>query len=239
MPAKQRGVSDHSPLRLFIKVCRNFGVETAVRVTYFKLRGTLFPALALPDPSVPNTTPHEVSFLLDTAEHDAATLSSIVDLVASRGRSDWEICICERVPVEPKMAQTLARCRGTTPWIRIIAADICVDKAIAAQWTVEQATGEYVALVGSGYAPQLESFSRLLARLRRTPEFDAAALIKANAECDGTSSPVSKSNCCLLLQRKSGYLAAFKGRWVLTAPELANSLERQGAAIMYEPTAQP
>jgi hypothetical protein len=232
-------MSGRSPLGLFFKVCRDFGMRTAVRVVYFRLRGTLFPALALPDPAVPNITPHELSVLLDTTEHDAVTISSIVDLVASRGRSDWEICICEHVPVEPKMAQTLARCRGTTPWIRIITADICADEAIAAQWTVEQATGEYVALVGSGYAPQLESFSRLLARLRRTPEFDAAALIKANAECDGTSSPVSKSNCCLLLQRKSGYLAAFKGRWAFTAPQLAYSLEWQGAAIVYEPTAQP
>jgi hypothetical protein len=238
MPAEQRGVSDHSPLRLFIKVCRNFGVETAVRVAYFKLRGTLFPALALPNPSVANTTPHEVSIFLDTAEHDAATIGSIVDLLASRGKSDWEICVCERVPVEPEMAQILARCRGTKPWIRIVTADMCVDEAIVAQWAVEQATGEYVALVASGYAPQLESFSRLLARLYHTPEFGAAALIKTNAESNGASSPVSKLNCCLLLQRKSGYLAAFKGRWALTAPELANSLERQGAAIVYEPTAQ-
>src|SRR5690242_14533650 len=103
-------MSDRSPLDLFSKVCRSFGMRMASRVTYFRLRGALFPALALPDPSVPSTTPHELSVLLDTAEHDWVTIGSIVDLLAGRRKLDWEICICERVPVEPRMAQILARC---------------------------------------------------------------------------------------------------------------------------------
>jgi len=219
---------DRSPFDLFIRVCRKFGMRTAVRVAYFRLRGRLFPALALPDPSLPNIAPHELSVLLDTAEHDAVTISSIVDLAASRGKSDWEICICERVPLEPGMARAIARCRGKAPWIRIVAADLGVEEAVAAQWTVEQATGEYVGLVARGYAPKLESFSELLARLRDSQAFDAAALVSANTE-------PANSGCRLLLQRKSEYLAAFKGRWPLAAPDLASTLEGQGIAIAYAP----
>ena len=75
------------------------------------------------------------------------------------------------------MASALARLRGTQPWIRIVTADESIDDATAARWTVEQATGQFVALVGPGYAPEADAIARLLVRLHNDPGIDAAVLV--------------------------------------------------------------
>ena len=75
------------------------------------------------------------------------------------------------------MARTLARIRGTQPWIRIVTTDKSVDDATAARWTVEQATGQFVALVAPGYTPDAGAITRLLARLHNDSGIDAAVLI--------------------------------------------------------------
>ncbi|MGH6852020.1 MAG: hypothetical protein ACREDJ_02250, partial [Methylocella sp.] len=54
--------------------------------------------------------------------------------------------------------------------------DESVDDATAARWTVEQATGQFVALVAPGYTPKAGGIARLLARLRNDPGIDAAVL---------------------------------------------------------------
>ena len=84
-----------------------------------------------------------------------------------------------------------------------------------------------------GMRHEFEAFSHLLTRLLDSPEFDAAALV--GADTHSGSSPWSASNraCSLLLQRKSGYLAAFQGRWVLTAPLAARALQETGTPIAY------
>jgi hypothetical protein len=222
---------DLSPFRLFAKVLRNFGFATAVRVAYFRVRGALFPALALPDPSVLYTRQREVSILLSAGAHRPVTLNGVVDLLADRDRLDWEVCVCARFPLEPESARALSRHRGGQPWIRIIEADEAVDDATAAQWTIEQATGRYVALLGPEYAPKLDEFVRLLSLLRNQSELDAAALVSSTSSGDASST--RSADCILLLQRKSSYLAAVQGRWPLTAPGAAGHLEEAGVPAGY------
>jgi hypothetical protein len=94
--------------------------------------------LALRDRPAYDAKRREISILLVAAEHRADTLVAVVGVLAGRGGSDWEICICERSPVEPEMARALARLRGTQPWIRIVTTDESVDDATAARWTVER-----------------------------------------------------------------------------------------------------
>jgi hypothetical protein len=98
-----------SELRRFVTVSRNFGFVIAMRVAYSKVRGKLCPALALPDAPLYNTRHREVSVLLTTSGHGAATLDAVVEVLAGRGELYWEVCICERSPVEPEMARALAR----------------------------------------------------------------------------------------------------------------------------------
>jgi hypothetical protein len=226
-------LNDRSPLRRFVTVSRNFGVLVAVRVASSKVRGRLRPALALPDAPVHNARQREVSFLLSTAEQGAATLEAIVDVLAGQGGLDWEICICERSPVEPEMACALARFRGTQPWIRIVTTDESIDDATAARWTVEQATGQFVAFVASGYMPEADTVARLLAKLHNDSGVDAAVLIGTDSGPDGPPSSVPRGDCRLLLRRKSGYLAALSGRWLLTAPALAKDLDEAGVPTAY------
>lgn len=226
-------MNDRSPLSRFVKVSRDFGLVVAMRVAYSKVRGRLCPALALPDPPVYNAMHREVSVLLCTAEQRAATLDAVVDGLAGRGGLDWEVCICERSPVEPEMARALARFRGTQPWIRIVTTDESVDDATAARWTVEQATGQFVALVAPGYTPEANAIARLLARLYYDPGIDAAGLVATDSGSYGPPSSVPWADCSLLLQRKTGYLAALPGRWPLTAPALAKNLDEVGVPTAY------
>jgi hypothetical protein len=226
-------LNDRSPLRRFVKVSRDFGVVIAMRVAYSKVRGRLCPALALPDAPVYNAMHREVSILLGTAEQGAATLDAVVEGLAGRGGLDWEVCICERSPVEPEMARGLARFRGTQPWIRIVTTDESVDATTAAQWTVEQATGQFVALVAPGYTPKANAITSLLARLHNASGIDAAVLVQKDSGSGSPPSPVRWADCRLLLQRKSTYLAALRGRWPLTAPALAKYLDEAGVPTAY------
>ncbi len=226
-------MNDRLPLRRFVTVSRDFGFAVAMRVAYSKVRGRLCPALALPDAPVYNSRHREVSVLLTTAEHGAATLDAVVEVFAGRGGLDWEVCICERSKVEPEMARALARFRGTQPWIRIVTADETVDYATAARWTVEQATGQFVALVAPGYTPKAGTISRLLARLHSDAGIDAAMLAGTDSGSGSPPSLVPWADCRLLLQRKSGYLAALGGRWHLTATALAKDLDEAGVQTAY------
>jgi hypothetical protein len=222
---------DQSPVGLFLKVYRNFGLATATRASYYRLRGRFFPALALKEMSLESTAPREVTFLLSTAEHDSVTLRAIVDLLAYRNRSDWEVCICARGPVTADMALTLSRVRGTKPWIRIIATDESVDAMTSAQWTVEQATGCYVALAAHRFAPHLDAVGQLLHRLRGDSASDTAALKRIDAGAGGQESRIEQADCPLLLQRKLRYLEVFQGRWPLTATAAVGHLRQMGAAV--------
>lgn len=226
-------MNDRSPLHRFVTVSRDFGFAIAVRVTCSKVRGWLFPAFALPDPPAYDARHREVSVLLTTVAHDAATLDAVVTAVAGRGGSGWEVCICERSPVEPETARALARYRGTQPWIRIVTTDGSVDATTAARWTVEQATGQLVALVAPGYAPEARAIARLLARLHEDPGIDAAALVGRDSGSGGPPSSRPRADCPLVLQRKSGYLAALPLRWPLTAPALAEDLDAAGVPTAY------
>lgn len=226
-------MNDRSPLRRFVAVSRNFGFAVAMRVAYSKVRGSLCPALALPDAAVYNARRREVSVLLNTAAQSAATLDAVVEVLAGRGLLDFEVCICERSKLAPEVARALARIRGTQPWIRIVTADESVDDATAARWTVEQASGQFVALVAPGYSLKADAIERLLARLHNDAGIGAAALAGTD---NGSGNPPSKvpwADCRLLLQRKSGYLAAFGGRWHLTAPALAKDLYEAGMPTVY------
>jgi hypothetical protein len=207
MPANQ----DRNPLRLFIRVCRNFGIRTGLRVVYFRVRGILFPGLALPDPTVPNGIPHEVSFLLDASTQNPRVIAAVLEFVEARGAREWEVCISARAPLSPEMAERLAGLRGRNSRVRIIEAQETERASAAAQWTVEQATGRYVALAGSRMVLRPERLIPLITRLDGADGVEAAA-------CFGTG-PDAKTDCELLLQRKSHYLAAFDGRWPLLADE--------------------
>jgi len=230
-PPEEQRSHDESWLRRFVRVSRDYGIAIAARVAYSKIRGLLCPALALPSAPLYNAKRRELSLLLYSAEQSTSTLDAAVKVIAARGGLDWEICICERHPLSPQMAHMLAGLRGTQPWIRIVTADAIVDDEMAARWTVEQATGEFVALVAPGHTPEGESISRLLARLHSDPGIDAAVLLGADSDCD--HHPASWSDCRILLQRKSGYLAALPARWLLTAPTLSKELHEAGVPIAY------
>jgi hypothetical protein len=230
MPVEERSLNGPSPLRRFVAVTRDFGLAVATRVAYSKVRGKLCPALALPDAPIYNTRRRELSLLLSTAGQCAATLDAVVEVLAGRGGSDWEVCICERSPVAPDMVGTLACIRGTQPWIRIVRSDTSVDDATAARWTVEQATGQFVALVAPGHTPDAGAITRLLAQLHNDTGVDAAVLIGTEG---APNSPARWAGCRLVLQRKSGYLAAFPERWPLTATALAKYLDEAGVPTVY------
>lgn len=215
-----RRLNDLSLPRRFLKVSRNFGLAIAIKVTYSKVRGMLYPALALPDGRLYNHRPRHVSFLIDAVEHDAATVNAVVEIIAAQDRGSWEICICERPSLQPDMARLLERLRGTQPWLRIVRADATVDSTTATRWLVEQATGHIIALVTPHYVPDADAVQRLLDRIQRDSEIDAATLVGMH---NGPGDPPPAA-CLLAMQRKSGYLASRPERWPLTAPALAQQL---------------
>ena len=221
------------PLGRFAEVCRNFGLATAARVAISAVRGRVWPALALPGAPAYDARQREVSVLLSTAARDADALEAVAEIVAGPDGSDWEVCICERTAVEPKMAQVLARIRGTHPRIRIVTADQSVDPMTAARWTVEQATGRFIALTAPGYRPEVRAIASLLGRLRADPGIDAAMLVATDNGSNALPSPIAWKDCKLLLQRKPGYLAALPGRGLLTAPASAQDLDAAGVATAY------
>jgi hypothetical protein len=226
----ERNSGGRSSVGSFLRVCHDFGPLVALRVVYSKIRGILFPALALPDPPTYSNRRREVSILLSTTDHDAATLDAVVTIVSGRADYAWEICICERTLLERKNA-ALARLRGSQPWIHIVTADGSVDDAAATSWTIEQATGEYLAVFAPGYVPEGQAIASLIARLQKEPETDAAILIGVNSRSDCFSTVGLWANCRIVLQRKASYLAMQVGRWRLDAPALAKELIDTGVPI--------
>lgn len=220
-----------SSLRRFVVACRDFGPVVALRVACSNIRGRLRPALALPGAPVYDDKPRELSILLGGAEHDAVTLEAVIDLVAGHDGADWEVCICARPPLRPETAAALARHLGTRPWIRVVTADAAVDAATAARWTVEQATGQFVALLAPGYRPAADALQSLLACLRDAPEFDAAALVAAGSS-RAAPAAASPADCRLVLQRKRGYLTCLPGR-ALAAPALVEHLRARSVPTAY------
>lgn len=227
-------MSELSLPRRFLKVTRNFGLAVAVKVTYSKIRGMVYPPLALPDGRVYDAPPRQVTFLIDAAQHDATAVTAMVDAVAAHGGGDWEICICERPPLPSEMVNLLARLRGTQPWLRIVRADAVVDAATAARWAVEQATGQLVAVVAAHFVIDSAAIQSLLHRLQQEPEIEAAALVGANS---GPERPPSPDDCSFMMQRKSGYLACQPEQWPLTAPALARQLHEAKVRTAYVPAA--
>jgi hypothetical protein len=128
-----------------------------------------------------------------------------------------------------ELERALSRLRGTKPWIRVVSADGSVDDVTAAQWTVEQSTGEFVALVAPGYIVDADAIARLLDILRVEPRVEAAILVERVRD-SGDLGAQLHSDCRLLVQKKSRYLATSSGRWPLTAPAVAKTLEA-GAPI--------
>ena len=222
--------NDLSPLRRFATVASRFGLSVAIRVAYSKVRGRLFPAMALPDAPVYHDAPRELSILLAATEQDAATLEAVVQVIAERGGCNWEVCVSGRPAMGREFERALSRLRGTKPWIRVVSADGSVDEATAAQWTVEQSTGEFVALVAPGYIVDADAITRLLDRLRGEPRMAAAILVE-RVSSSGDLAAQPHSDWRLLMQKKSRYLATASGRWPLTAPALAKTLEEAGAPI--------
>lgn len=209
-------MNDLSLPRRFLKVSRNFGVAIAVKVTYSKIRGMLFPALALPDGRVYRDAPRQASFLVDAAQHDAVALKALVEIISANEGGRWEICICERLPMPSAMGPLLERLRGTQPWIRIVRTDPALDGTAAAQQVVEQATGQYIVLLAPHHVPGTEAIRSLIDRMDSDPEIDAAAVIGPD-----------EAEFHLAAHRKSAYLACHSDQWPLTAPALAKRL-REG-----------
>jgi hypothetical protein len=223
--------NDLSPLRRFVTAARRFGLNVAIRVAHSKVRGRLFPALALPDDPVYHHAPRELSILIGAAEQDAATLEAVVQVIAEQGGSDWEVCVSGRPAMGPELGRALSRLRGAKPWIRVVLADGSVDDVTAAQWTVEQATGEFVAFVAPGYIFDADAIAQLLNRLRGEPRMEAAMLVGRVSGSGALAVQPQFSDCCLLVQKKSRYLAMSAGRWPLTAAALAKTLDEAGAPI--------
>lgn len=222
--------NDLSSLRRFVTAARRFGLNVAIRVAYSKVRGRLFPAMALPDVPIYDNPSRELSILIGVTEHDAAALEAVVQVIAERGGSDWEVCVSERPAMGREFERALSRLRGARPWIRVVSADGSIDHVTAAQWTVEQSTGEFVALVAPGYIVDADAIGRLLDRLRGEPRMEAAMLV-GRVSGSGDLGAQPRSDCLLLIQKKSRYLATSSGRWPLTAPALAKTLEAAGATI--------
>lgn len=223
--------NDLSPLRRFVTAACRFGLNVAIRVAYSKVRGRLFPALALPDKPDYHHAPRELSILIRAAEQDAATLEAVVQVITERGGSDWEVCVSGRPALGPEVRRALSRLRGAKPWVRVVPADGSVDDLTAAQWTVEQATGEFVAFVGPGYIVDADAIARLLDRLRGEAGMEAALLVGQVSGSGALAAQHQFSDCRLLVQKKSRYLAMSAGRWPLTAPALAKTLDEAGAPI--------
>lgn len=220
---------ERSSWRRFISIYRNFGLGVALRVTTSKVRGALLPASAMPHAPTYDGPHRELSILIEAAGRDVATLQVIIEALARRKQSNWEICICARPPLRPDMGRVLSRFRDSYPWIRIVSTDQTVDKSTAAQWTVEQSTGEFVALLAPRYTFDADAATELLARLHGDPQIEAAMLLATDSGSVGPSKPPRWGDCRLLVQRKSRYLAAAPQEWPLTAPALAKALDEVGA----------
>jgi hypothetical protein len=223
--------SDYSALRRFLTISRQFGLSVAMKITYSKVRGRLRPNLALPKEPVYSMGQRQVSILLSTVEQSVSTFNAVVDGIARRSTADWELCICACYPLPPEMAPTLARLRGTRPWIRIVTTGESVAEGVAARWTAEQATGQFIAVVAPGYALEPEAVTRLLDVLRDDRTKDAAVLLATESGSSGVPPGVARTNCRLLLEKKSQFLTALP--CLLSAPAVARHLEEAGIPTAF------
>jgi hypothetical protein len=226
-------LNERSPLRRFIVVRRRFGLAVAARVAYSRVRGILFPSLALPDQPPYNAAHRELSVLLDAKEHSVTDLNEAVAALAGRSGWGWEICIRAYTSADREMAGALARLRGSNPWIRVVQSDETVDHATAAQRTLEQATGQFVALVAPGCRLQPEVMGGLLARLRNGPGNTAAVVAGTAQQPGGGPRQRLSAECCLLLLSKADHLAVGPVPWLLTARSVAEHLAQAGAATVH------
>lgn len=225
-------MNNRSNMRAFFSVLRSFGFVIAMRLTYSKVRGWLCPALALPRAALYVTRQRELSIVLSTLEQNAATLNAVVETIAGHGVSTWELCICERAPTAPAIAGVLERLRGTQPWLRIVTSDESVTEATAAQWTVEQTTGQFVALVAADYTPDAAAIEKLLSPLRGDSDIDASVLVGVGSGGRDPPSAIQAAACRLLVQRKTSYLAAFPRPLELSASNVASALREAGVACV-------
>jgi hypothetical protein len=226
-------MTERSPLHALVAITRNFGLIITMRVIYSKIRGLLVPALALPRASPHVATQRELSVLLSTLEQSAATLNTTIEAIVGHRSSNWELCICERTPTTPEMARVLDRWRGTQPWIRIITSNERINLATAAQWTVEQASGEFVALVAANYSANADVIEKLLTYLRNDTEIGVALIVSADNACDASSPLAMAAECRLLVQKKAAYLAAFPQQLQLGASAVASMLHEAGVASLH------
>lgn len=208
-------------LRRLFEVRRTYGVHVAWNVIRSKILGALRPSAALPSPPA-YTACRRLSFLIRVEEHEPATLEAVVKAVrCARGALD--VVVCAGSSTRAVEASSLAsRLRGACPWIRVVSATAAVDEGTAASWTVEQATGQYVAVLARGFAPTQADFARLVETLERDCNSLAVGLFSAG-DADAPRGPV-----LLLALRKSFYLAEFPLTFPMTAPVLFETLARSG-----------
>jgi hypothetical protein len=219
------------PWRRFVGAYRNFGLGVALRVAASKVRGVLHPASAMPEAPTYDGQRRELTLLVDAAEHEPVALQRLLEALAGRGRSDWEICISERSPLRLEVAHVLSRFRGACPWIRIVSADGSVEKSKALQWTVEQSTGEYVGFLAPGWTFDADAVAGLVTLLRNDARVEAAMLLAPDVGAAALPKRPRWGDCRLLAQRKSTYLDAAPAAWSLGAPVLAKVLEDAGARM--------
>jgi hypothetical protein len=210
----------------FVAVSRKFGLTVALRVAYSKVRGALLPSLRLPEASW-TAQNRQLSVLLEATDHGLDSLHRLGDMIVTQNNLDWELCICERPAATSEMIAGLKRLRGAHPCIRIVTANNHVTDDIAARWTVEQATGQFLALIATNYVPDPRSICRLLLRLQQNSEITAVAIIDWDRADRARS--IAWEHCLMLVQRKSSYL--FRGDWQLSVTRAAKALSDRRVPI--------
>jgi len=213
-------------LRRFFGVWEAYGLRVASNVILSKLRGTLNPAEALPGPPV-YATRRRLSFLIRVEEHEPATINAIAAAV-SAAEGAFEVVFCERA-VTDASGSVASRLRGARPWFRFVGVTQEVDARTAASWTVEQATGRYVAFIARGCAPESADIERLLTPLEEDDALSAAGLF----ETSESGEPLRAIR--LLALRKSLYLARFPLTFPMTAPALLEALAKSGTPVLELP----
>lgn len=209
-------MKERSPLRRFFTIARRFGAAVALVVAYEKVRGVLWPELALPDKASYDARRRELTIFLRGSDITPETLDVVVRAVIQK-EGAWEICICEHPPMAGEILRDVQRLRGSKPWIRVVAADGVVKETIATRWTAEQATGKFAMFVAPGVGPSLATITGLLACLRAAPKNDSAAAV---------ISSLSGLACVqALVVRKSTYLSLMQGCWDISAPAVAEVLQ--------------
>ena len=195
---------------------RHYGGGVALRVSFAKIGARFTPVSALPGADTHRGQVRALSLLLQIAEHEAAAVQAAVDIVRDREAADWEVCIGARAPLAPEMASLIARMRGV-PGVRIVTASDTLPMETAVQWTLEQATGRFVALLLPGVVPTASGLAALLNR----------------ASCGGGGTVlvgVKDDSPQVILLAKKDYLAQ-GGVWHLSVSEQVAAIQRSGIAF--------